>query len=212
MRLRGLPRSSEGALVGFAFKQLVPAAGNLGPLALSWLNAEATARLLIDDQLTIRWANDVGRRWLAARGAIRDVDGYLCAGRFTPELRALLERAKLKPDGTCIPVPDGDSHLILCARLVGPDADRTIFGLVLRRTDEDPQEMPMGVKQAFGLTDSELKVLQRLFRGITAQQSARDLGVSVETVRTHIRRLYQKVGVNSREALLTQVRPFMMVV
>ena len=197
--------------MSFALKQMVPA-GNLGPLALSWLNAETTARLLIDDRLTIRWANALAREWLAARSPIADIDGQLCAGRFTAELRSLLERAAFKPQGTCIPLADGDCHLILCARLVGPDGNRTVFGLKLRRTDEIGAEMPIGVGQAYNLTSSELNVLQKLFHGITAQETARELGVSVETVRTHIRRLYQKVGVNSREALLTQVRPFMMAI
>jgi LuxR family maltose regulon positive regulatory protein len=67
----------------------------------------------------------------------------------------------------------------------------------------------MGIAEAFGLTSAELRVLKSLSAGETAQETAGDLKVSVDTVRTHIRRVYQKVGVNSREALFTRVRPFM---
>jgi hypothetical protein len=78
---------------------------DLGPLALSWLNAERTAKLLIDDQLTVEWANTVAREWLDARRPIAMMAGYLCMGPCTQELRDLLERARSKPDGTCIPIP-----------------------------------------------------------------------------------------------------------
>jgi DNA-directed RNA polymerase specialized sigma24 family protein len=45
--------------------------------------------------------------------------------------------------------------------------------------------------------------------GKTAQDAAREQGTSVDTVRTHIRRLYAKLDVNSREGLFTRLRPFL---
>ncbi|WP_306355940.1 MULTISPECIES: LuxR C-terminal-related transcriptional regulator [unclassified Nocardia] len=48
------------------------------------------------------------------------------------------------------------------------------------------------------LTAAEITVLTHLPSGRTAQQIAADLGVSVNTVKTHLHRLYAKLGVNSR--------------
>ncbi|WP_459961770.1 LuxR C-terminal-related transcriptional regulator [Nocardia sp. IFM 10818] len=56
------------------------------------------------------------------------------------------------------------------------------------------------------LTVTETTVLQRLPSGRTAAQIAADLGVSVNTVKTHLRGIYAKLGVNSRTAALERAR------
>ncbi|MEJ2384886.1 MAG: response regulator transcription factor [Xanthomonadales bacterium] len=48
------------------------------------------------------------------------------------------------------------------------------------------------------LTRRELEVLSNLASGRTNKQIARDLGVSLNTVKFHVRNLFQKLGVNSR--------------
>jgi two-component system nitrate/nitrite response regulator NarP len=48
------------------------------------------------------------------------------------------------------------------------------------------------------LTRRELEVLSDLASGRTNKQIARELGVSLNTVKFHVRNLYQKLGVNSR--------------
>jgi DNA-binding NarL/FixJ family response regulator len=48
------------------------------------------------------------------------------------------------------------------------------------------------------LTRRELEVLSTLARGSTNKQIARDLEVSLNTIKFHVRNVYQKLGVNSR--------------
>jgi two-component system nitrate/nitrite response regulator NarP len=48
------------------------------------------------------------------------------------------------------------------------------------------------------LTRRELEVLADLASGRTNKQIARDLGVSLNTIKFHVRNLFQKLGVNSR--------------
>lgn len=48
------------------------------------------------------------------------------------------------------------------------------------------------------LTRRELEVLSDLASGRTNKQIARDLGVSLNTIKFHVRNLFQKLGVNSR--------------
>ena len=48
------------------------------------------------------------------------------------------------------------------------------------------------------LTRRELEVLSDLASGRTNKQIARDLGLSLNTVKFHVRNLFQKLGVNSR--------------
>lgn len=56
-----------------------------------------------------------------------------------------------------------------------------------------------------GLTDAERVVLGYLFRGFTATGIARELTVSLNTVRTHIRHVYAKLGVHGRSELFDAV-------
>ncbi|MFC1689937.1 LuxR C-terminal-related transcriptional regulator [Pseudomonadota bacterium] len=48
------------------------------------------------------------------------------------------------------------------------------------------------------LTRREMEVLSDLAAGRTNKQIARDLGVSLNTIKFHVRNLYQKLSVNSR--------------
>ncbi|MGY1944322.1 LuxR C-terminal-related transcriptional regulator [Nocardia asiatica] len=56
------------------------------------------------------------------------------------------------------------------------------------------------------LTHTEMTVLKQLPSGRTAQQIAEDLGVSVNTVKTHLRGIYGKLGTNSRVDALDHAR------
>jgi len=49
------------------------------------------------------------------------------------------------------------------------------------------------------LTDREWEVLDLLSTGATTDQIARELVLSSETVRSHLKNLYRKLDVNSRE-------------
>jgi|SRR5580692_1000496 DNA-binding NarL/FixJ family response regulator len=57
------------------------------------------------------------------------------------------------------------------------------------------------------LTARELEVLARLQRRLSNAQIAADLHVSIETVRTHARHIYRKLGVGSRRELLAPSPP-----
>ncbi|WP_067862855.1 LuxR C-terminal-related transcriptional regulator [Nocardia shimofusensis] len=56
------------------------------------------------------------------------------------------------------------------------------------------------------LTDTELLVLKQLPTGRTVGQIATDLGVSINTVKTHLRGIYGKLGANSRVGALDTAR------
>ena len=53
------------------------------------------------------------------------------------------------------------------------------------------------------LTRREMEVLSDLASGRTNKQIARDLGVSLNTIKFHVRNLFQKLGVNSRSQAIS---------
>jgi DNA-binding NarL/FixJ family response regulator len=53
-------------------------------------------------------------------------------------------------------------------------------------------------QKACSITDRELKVIQQVARGFTAQEIATQMGISTHTVATHVKRIYKKLHVHSR--------------
>ena len=86
--------------------------------------------------------------------------------------------ARVTVELSAVPLMNGD-------RVVG------VFGLIEERPDAKPVALPH-------LTPRQLEVLRLLEQGRSTKQIAAELHLSPETVRNHIRRLLQALGVNSR--------------
>jgi len=54
------------------------------------------------------------------------------------------------------------------------------------------------LKERLGLAPRQAEIVNHILRGKADKQIARELGISVPTVRTHLGRLFRKVGVNGR--------------
>ena len=67
-----------------------------------------------------------------------------------------------------------------------------VFGLIEERPDDSPTAPPPH------LTPRQVEVLRLLEQGRSTKQIAAELHLSTETVRNHVRRLFQALGVNSR--------------
>ncbi|MGV3541024.1 MAG: response regulator [Rufibacter sp.] len=65
-----------------------------------------------------------------------------------------------------------------------------------------PQEMP---KEDFQLSQREKEVLQGLVNGYSYKMIAAELYISLETVRSHIKKIYEKLQVNSKTEAVTKV-------
>jgi two-component system nitrate/nitrite response regulator NarP len=87
-------------------------------------------------------------------------------------------------------VSKSEQPAILLETIAAVAAGRMVFPYVdVRTLNENPLST---------LTRRELEVLSDLASGRTNKQIARDLEVSLNTVKFHVRNLFQKLGVNSR--------------
>ena len=194
--------------MGVTSEAVGSAAADAGELALQWLESVGSALLLVDQDLHVHWANPLARKWLAAKETLTQVGKQLHIGRTQQPLRALLRKADEDFEGICVPIDGRGAHLIVSARRITASKEAPFYGLVARRSDALDTRL-LGVHDAFRLTAAEGRVLQLLMQGKTAQAAADHLHKSVETVRTHIRSLYTKLEVGSREALFMRLQPFM---
>lgn len=70
----------------------------------------------------------------------------------------------------------------------------------------DSQGNPPTSDQHGPLTDREFEILKLILEGLRYQQIAGHLFISVDTVRSHIRRIYEKLQVHSKTEALAEAR------
>ncbi|HEX4494133.1 MAG TPA: response regulator transcription factor [Thermoanaerobaculia bacterium] len=79
---------------------------------------------------------------------------------------------------------------------VSPEVTRGLVGTMQESPAERRESRP--VLSGEGLTPRELDVVRLVGKGLGNKEIARELGVSVTTVRTHLSRVYDKLGPGSR--------------
>ena len=57
----------------------------------------------------------------------------------------------------------------------------------------------------YGLTQTEAKLVQLLIRGLTLDEAAQDLEISVNTARTHLKHIFHKTGINRQTELVHRI-------
>jgi DNA-binding NarL/FixJ family response regulator len=77
-------------------------------------------------------------------------------------------------------------------------------GQIARRVIEVFRRPQAPVDQISGLTQREMEILELLAKGYANKEIASRLGTSVETVRVHVRHIYEKLHVHSRTEAAAQ--------
>jgi len=179
-------------------------------LALSWLDRDAVPRLICTQDGALLWTNEVGQDALIGGGALELRDGLLQASdragqylfaRFIADLGPL-------PGSVALPAPDGDGHLLLRGRQIGGDRGTRYLGLGFHPTGSGFRAVYADLDKVYQLTPAEYRVLGEMIDGRTADAIARLMKLSIETVRSHIRHIYAKMRVSSREELFSKISPF----
>jgi DNA-binding CsgD family transcriptional regulator len=181
----------------------------LGPALNRWMAVDRCARVLVDDTLRAWWVNPAAEALLGETGVLVVRNHHVRTGenRFERQLRTLVERASAEVAVQCIRDPRSGEQLVLTAQRLAAPSDHLV-GLTLQRASGEFVLKLADLHEAFGLTRTEARVAYHLMSGSTAEETARELRVSLETVRTHIKRGYAKLGVSSREAFFHRLTPF----
>jgi DNA-binding CsgD family transcriptional regulator len=187
----------------------------IADLGLRWLELDRKARLILTRQLRVVWQNRAVDLILESSSQIERRDGMLIghdAGSHE-RLATLVETCGEAMATLLLRSVDSQSHLLARAqRLALPDCE--LVGLTLAMTEAGSLENGCagsgypGVEAAFGLTPAERRVLMALIDGKTADETAAAYSVSLDTVRSQIRGIYEKMDVSSREGLFARIRPF----
>lgn len=86
-----------------------------------------------------------------------------------------------------------------------PAAVVAMANYMKKSDDVFPSIDAVNIKLMVGLSDQEYKVLQMIWEGKKNIEIAAILFLSINTIKTHIRRIYSKLNVNSRVAAVNAV-------
>lgn len=178
-------------------------------ILVEWIDGEARARILLDANLNLHWASSRAEALMNGKNSVLHRNGRVVPRdhRLEGELRSFVQNATSELSAQCISDRrSGDQIVVTAKRLQSPWEH--LVGVTLQSTGEDCDVRLTDLRQALGLTRMEARVAHHLFCGRTAEETADDLNVSLDTVRTHIKRAYAKLGVSSREHFFHKLTPF----
>jgi DNA-binding CsgD family transcriptional regulator len=180
----------------------------LGQAALAWLNIDRSARLIIDRDHKVRWRNHSADALLDGETGVELRGGALATTDPANQtaLRDLVKRSETGPRSLCLVRPEMDDWLLIDC--VGMDWGEALFCLCLTIAGSAHRHCYRHLDEAFQLTPAEHRVLQDLLAGNEAEMLSAQHDVSIETTRSHIKSIYAKVGVNSRERLFARLQGF----
>ena len=101
-----------------------------------------------------------------------------------------------------ITVPGSDGWITLHASLPGPPGDGRVAVVLERAGGARSATVRL---EAFGATAREREVATLLARGLSRAEMAEALVLSPHTVEDHVKSLYEKLGVASRQELVARV-------
>ncbi len=187
--------------------------------AVAVLHAYRHGLVIVSGQGVIGYANPAARSILeSGDGLAIGRRGHLEASGTAVGLRPLIDAAIGESGArvggrTLVPRRSGTGAYALLVSPLGPDIDgRTELraevapsALVVIVDPDEP--IPGGVdelRQLYGLTAAEARVAAAALRGAGLRSIADELAISVNTVRTHLQRAFEKTGTH-RQAELVRV-------
>jgi DNA-binding NarL/FixJ family response regulator len=176
------------------------------------LNALTSAVYLADREGRIVYMNLAAERQVDTGNVIRIVNGRLAPVDREASLtltsvidEAVRQRADLSTSGTIALPGVNNAGLIATILPLACGEQRSGAGMVAIFV-QDPIVTPPLAGEAFadlyGLTTSELTVLLAMAPGLCVKEAAETLGISENTVKTHLKHIHSKTGISKQTELL----------
>ena len=182
-------------------------------MAASILDLLSIGVVLLDRSARVVFANS------AAQALSQDGGSLLLKSRVTSpspeEARRLGDLIRSVLDGTLVrtmslPTRCGRPLVLLASPVRGQDGsdifdEGATAAMLLICDPGGPAQIPSGwMMGAYGLTLAEVRVALSVASGLSISDTAQRLKVSVNTVKTHLRRVYEKTGTR-RQAELSRI-------
>lgn len=174
-------------------------------LAYQYLRLDGLAHFFLETDLRILWRNDASEALFARQSVFKEKGGRLrINGRENGERFKRLITQSSAGERVCLECEETKRHILLDVMpLLGNSSV-----VLTAKIAEDLLLTVDTLSAAFGLTAAESALVQNMFLGMTAEGIALRMGVSINTMRTHIRNIYGKLSVSSREGMMNRLLPY----
>jgi len=177
------------------------------------LDSFPTGVVILQNDGRVEYANPSAMAILAMKDGIGIDDGFLIFARQRDEQMFFAGLHRGENSALHIDRPSGRtalrgllSHLSAQAMNGLPnllEEQRVVFYLSdPERSLETPDEL---LQRMFGLTRAEARLVERLVAGCSPAVAAMEMGLEISTVRSYLKSVFRKVGVDSQPALVRAI-------
>jgi len=174
-----------------------------------WFSHDEVPRIVVGRDFAVLAMNEAARELLQRTRllAIRENTLHMEERRDYVDLAVLIGKAKKEPHAGVVGV-NADTAILVEVDPVTDDEDGPV-GLALRDLSAPIDIECANLDPVFGVTRGEQQVLVELLKGRSSQEIADESGKSILTVRTHLKRAYYKIHVNTRGQLFARLLPYL---
>lgn len=175
----------------------------------SWADRFVIPSAIVSGDLRLLWSNLAADLLFAAGKDFHLVNGIVgCADKSQSlAFRAFLASVGHEPQAW-VYCRDEAARQMVRAELVQPEGMPPGAALMFYPIEGPERFLWSDFEKVFDLTRAETVVVKRIMGGEPADTIAEELSVALDTVRTHLRRIYIKLGVNNREQLFSKLCVF----
>jgi DNA-binding CsgD family transcriptional regulator len=162
--------------------------------------------LVVTADKRVMLSNKLGEQWLAQPGSPMS-----CGSSHAARVSALLKDAcgyagPRKASGVQIKKSDGANYYLTALPLSveATSAWHNSTPMALIWVNDPSLDKPAAgelLKQMFHLSAAEIRLTQSLLSGTSLQDSANQLGISIDTGRTHLKSIFAKLGIRKQTEL-----------
>lgn len=173
------------------------------------IERDARPRLIAEPSGRLLWSSPSADRLLRQPFPVFIRKGRLCfeEGQATQDGEAFLASLE-QAGGRLLTVNAKDDCWALVSGWAQQIDDRRLLFLTFALSQPARDALASGVALHFGLTKAEATVLDHFARLRSPADIARELQVTINTVRSHLKRIHAKTSVTSSVRLLQLVRAF----
>ncbi|WP_375449390.1 LuxR C-terminal-related transcriptional regulator [uncultured Devosia sp.] len=191
--------------------RLIDAATTTNAALMSGLDATPRGVVLVDAALRILHANRAATDMLHRGDAIRNLGGRLDLVASQPSRQLAEAVARIGPGHPRVSLSasraDGSGfavHVVPLDSRIGRAgvASTGVAAVFVGDAGFLPQTVSQAVVAIYGLTQAEGRIYERVVAGRSNREIAGDLGIATSTIRTHLVRIFDKVGRHRRADLV----------
>jgi len=184
-------------------------------LGAELMQEQGLAVFALDRQARVVSVNRIAETMLRATACVKLEHGRLCASVAAENdaLKAALARVQKTRQGESLALRNAPhaAHEIFLNISALPD--RTMHGafgdaailITARRRGERPLVVAQQLRHTFGMSNAEAAVAEALLGGKTPDECAASAGVSVATIRTQLRAIYEKTQTRSQAEAVSRM-------